>query len=68
MSKEITLKIDQIILDKIKAITKIKFPLRNITNYAEATREALIDYVRKNQKFLNNENQQNNTIKTETEA
>ena len=51
MSKEINLKIDQKLLDKVKIITKNKFPLRNITSYAEATREALIEYVKKNQKY-----------------
>lgn len=47
----ITLKIDQKLLDEVKIIAEHKFPLRNITSYAEATREALIEFVKKNQKF-----------------
>ncbi len=54
MSKEITLKIDQKLLDKVKTITKNKFSLRNINSYAEAVREALIDFIKKNQRLLSN--------------
>ena len=65
MSKEINLKIDQKLLDKVKTITKNKFPLRNITSYAEAVREALIEFVKKNSKFVKIES---NEIQTEIKA
>lgn len=53
MSKLITLKIEQSLLEKIRKIAKKKFPHRSIEFYAEATREILIDVVRKNKKILN---------------
>jgi len=65
--KEISLKIDQDLLNKVKAITQNKFPLRKILTYAEATREALIEFVKKNQRLINKENNQN-ALKTPTEA
>ena len=66
MSKEINLKIDQKLLNKVKTITKNKFPLRNITSYAEAVREALIEFVNKNPKFMKIEsNEIQNEIKAE---
>lgn len=53
MSKAyITLKIEERLLDQVKSIAKNKFPLRNITSYAEATREALIEFVNKNRKYV----------------
>ena len=51
MSKEITLKIDQDLLDEVRNITQNKFPLRKIEFYSEAVREALIEFVRKNQRY-----------------
>jgi hypothetical protein len=66
MAKEINLKIDQNLLDKVRIITKNKYPLRNITSYAEATREALIEYVKKNLKYQKIEsNEIQNEIKVE---
>ena len=53
MSKIVTLKIDQDLLDEIRELTQNKYPLRKISSYAEATREALIDFIKKNQKFKN---------------
>lgn len=44
---------DQDLLDKVKEITQKKFPLRKINKYAEAVREALMDFIKKNQKFVN---------------
>ena len=62
----ITLKIDQKLLDKVKTIADNKFSLRDITTYAEATREALIDFVKKNLKYLKIEsNEIQNEIKVE---
>lgn len=52
MSKEINLKIDQDLLDKIREIAQKKNPLRKISTYAEATRESLIEFIEKNKKFL----------------
>jgi len=65
LPKEINLKIDQKLLNKVKAITKNKFPLRNISSYAEAVREALIEFVKKNSKFVKIES---NEIQTEIKA
>ena len=42
-----TLKIEENLLDEVKSIAKNKFPLRNIDSYAEATREALIEFAKK---------------------
>ena len=56
MSKEITLKIDQDLLDEVRTLTQNKFPLRKIEFYAEAVREALIDFIKKNQRYKNKEN------------
>lgn len=53
MSKAyITLKIEEKLLDEVKSIAKNKFPLRNISSYAEATREALIEFANKNRKYV----------------
>ena len=62
----ITLQLDRDLIEKVKAIVKKKKPLRKINSYAEATREVLIDFVRKNQKFLEEEIDQNQ-IKTISE-
>jgi len=51
----ITLKIDQKLLDEVKTIADNKFPLRNISSYAEATREALIEFIKKNQRYSKKE-------------
>ena len=68
LSKEITLKIDQDLLDEVKEITQNKYPLRKINSYAEATREALIDFIKKNQRYKNKENSNKEAIKTNVEA
>ena len=47
-----SVQLDKDLIEKVKAIVKKKKPLRKINSYAEATREVLIDYVRKNQKLL----------------
>lgn len=52
MSKLINFKVEQTILDKVVKIAKKKYPLRGIDNYAKAIREALIDFVNKNKKIL----------------
>lgn len=52
MSRDITLKIDQELLEKVKIIAQNKNPLRKIDSYAEAVRESLIDFVNKNKKIL----------------
>ncbi len=41
-------------MEKVKKIVKKKKPLRKINSYAEATREVLIDFVKKNQRLLSN--------------
>ena len=68
MSKEINLKIDQDLLDEVKEITQNKYPLRKISSYAEATREALIDFVKKNQRYKNKEDNNKEAIITDMEA
>ena len=50
MSK-INIKLDPELVEKVKTIAENKFPLRKITSYAEATREALIEFVKRNQKY-----------------
>ena len=50
MSK-ININVEQSLADEVKIITKKKFPLRKIEFYSEAIKEALIDFVRKNQEY-----------------
>lgn len=50
MSK-INIKLEPELVEKVKTIAENKFPLRNITSYAEAVREGLIEFVKKNQKY-----------------
>jgi len=57
----ITVQIDKDLMNEVKEITQKKYPLRKITSYAEATREALIDFVKKNQRFKNKEAEQDAT-------
>lgn len=68
LSREINLKIDQDLLDEIKEITQNKYPLRKISSYAEATREALIDFIKKNQRYKNKENSTKEAINSDIEA
>ena len=68
MNKEITLKIDQDLLDEVRELTQNKYPLRKISSYAEATREALIDFIKKNQRYKNKEKSNKEAIKTDVEA
>lgn len=51
-SKKITLKINEDLLSQVKAIAKNKFNLREIDSYAEATREGLLEFIKKNKKYL----------------
>ena len=51
----ITLKIEQDILDEVKIIAENKFPLRKITFYSEAVREALYEFIKRNKKYYKNE-------------
>ncbi len=53
-----SVQLDKDLVEKVKAIVKKKKPLRKINSYAEATREVLIDFVNKNQKFLEVEHKQ----------
>ena len=50
MSK-INIKLEPELVEKVKTIAENKFPLRNITSYAEAVREGLIEFVKRNQKY-----------------
>lgn len=54
-----SVQLDRDLVEKVKTIVKKKKPLRKINSYAEATREVLIDYVKKNQKLLAEETNQN---------
>ena len=54
----ITLQLDRDLIEKVKEIARSKFPLRNINSYAEATREALIEFVNKNKKYCNQDSNQ----------
>lgn len=51
MSK-INMRLDAQLLEKVKTIAKKKFSIRKINSYAEATREVLIEFVKKNQKYI----------------
>jgi len=60
-TNSITLKIDQELLNEVRTIAQNKFPLRNITFYAEAVREALIDFVKRNKNYYNKDLNQDQT-------
>ena len=47
----ITLQLDRDLIEKVKEIAQSKYPLRKINSYAEGTREALIEFVKRNQKY-----------------
>ena len=51
----ITLQLDRNLIEKVKTIAENKFTLRNINSYAEATREALLEFCKKNQRFSKKE-------------
>lgn len=61
-----SVQLDRELLDKAKIIVKKKKPLRKINSYAEATREILYDYIKKNKRFLKEEPEQNQ-LETATE-
>ena len=67
MSK-INIKLDPELVEKVKTVAENKFPLRKITSYAEATREALIEFVKRNQKYAKKPTNQKpiETIQEET--
>jgi len=56
----ISLKIEQDLLDEVKIIAESKYPLRKINSYAEAVREALHEFVKKNKKYSVKVNPQKN--------
>ena len=64
----ITIQIDKDLMNEVKSIAKNKYPLRKIDFYAEAAREALIDFVKKNQRYKNKEISNKETINTDMEA
>ncbi len=64
----ITIQIDKDLMNEVKEITQNKYPLRKISSYAEATREALIDFVKKNQRYKNKEDSNKEAIKPNMEA
>ena len=61
MSKKINLKINQDLMEEVKSIAANKWPRRKITTYSGAIIEALIEFVKRNQKF-NNKQEKNQTI------
>ena len=58
MSK-INIKLEPELVEKVRIIAENKFPLRNISSYAEAIREALIEFVKRNQKYAKKPTNQN---------
>ena len=46
------IKIEKDLVEKVKTIAENKYPLRNIDSYAEAIRESLIEFIKKNSKYL----------------
>jgi len=59
-----SVQLDKTLVEQVKEIARSKFPLRNINSYAEATREALIEFVKRNQKYLT-EDQKSQIAKVE---
>lgn len=53
-----SVQLDRALVEQVKEIARSKFPLRNINSYAEATREALIEFVNKNKKYCNQDSNQ----------
>ena len=60
-----SVQLDRTLVEQVKEIARNKFPLRNINSYAEATREALIEFVKRNQKHCNQDSNQNQLAKAE---
>ena len=50
--EKINVKVDRNLAKKILKIASLKFELRNIENHAEAVREALIEFIKNNTKYL----------------
>ena len=61
-----SVQLDRDLLNKVKIIVRKKKPLRKINSYAEATREVLIDFVKKNQRILSNNLPKNSENQVET--
>lgn len=59
-----SVQLDKELLENILEIVKNKFPLRKINTYAEATREALYEFIKKNRRY---ENKQKSPIAKATE-
>ena len=53
-----SVQLDKTLVEQVIEIARSKFPLRNINSYAEATREALIEFVNKNKKYCNQDSNQ----------
>lgn len=47
-----TVQLKKEMVDKVKSIVQLKKPLRDINSNAEAIREVLIDFIKKNKKYL----------------
>ena len=65
MSDVINAKIRKNLAEKVLTIAKQKFPLRNVDNYTEAIREALIEFVKSNQIQKQDELLENSTLSVE---
>jgi len=61
MSKEINFKINKDLCEEAKEIAQNKFPLRKIEFYSDAIREAIIEFIKKNQRYKNKETKSKNT-------
>ena len=55
-------------MNEVKTIAQNKFPLRKIESYAEATREALIEFIKRNQKYKNKLKNSQEQLKTDVEV
>jgi len=65
MSK-VNLNVDYDLADEVLIITQNKFPRRKISFYSEAIKEALIEFVKENQKFKDKKTKSKNpSIKPE---
>jgi len=45
------MKLERELIEQVRTIAQKKFPLRNLSTYSKATREVLIEFIKKNQKY-----------------
>ena len=68
MSEKTNIKLEKDFVEKVLKIAQTKFELRNIDSYAEAVREALIEFIKNNKKYLKKINQNTSSIENQEEV